>query len=765
MLRRAFSIILMLSCVWRHSRFKADNSNSSVSECLITIRHMNHKYRSEISYKRLNQTSKICDTRPVVIKFQRFSEDEPGGERLNHLKHISPSIDQISNLKRLVINLFGGRGMSINFRIPTFSTVSDLFIEVFMLDLRLLFRNGTEVRIDAFGPLKRGPFSFNSPLRVKFYTGNRYHLNTCPLMFEGAFISFIEIFGIADSTVKHNMLAFETTNRTLSSTVDELKLLGYGLRFDSRTFPLSVYGKTETAGIHGMVNSFEASALIHSAVVYLMMYISRLRRFFHNNPGWLNEANRRETNRTLMIGMAEPELDYSPKTRNSRTGYITWIESIGTDPFDDSSFCIFYQIEQYLLDVFLVLELEKVQFDQNCSCLLFWLGSKHMLYKQGDHFLKVPCINEIQLNSTCDFNKMSKRCRVETIEPVNYQTIYETILDLEFFKYLADVWLVPVTSLLGIFANLMVIRTFRKIKRSPEYRRNKLTDKGRFMWEYTYYNSWFILFHSLIFLFGPLTTCIEVSGIYCSSFILTDFFRPFYLFIQKFLGNTFRLAANMTSTLFVLFRFGLNTDRLIGFRKVKPKKLVACLCILSLSMSLITLFVNEKLTVFTLSDYPIEYFVNSNTDFLSSGTFLKTGFLLNTFFLTTLFALSNIFIDLRLLSLLRSQNTERRKEEAEKRITKMVILNGLFSFLFRLPEMISAALLLVYTLDQYFFPVCIIFLSPFHSVCPMLFSISHFLLTISYLENLVLLYLFNDNFRKHFHWPFKAASTLKQTHI
>nr|QVK45937.1 G protein-coupled receptor [Proales similis] len=396
--------------------------------------------------------------------------------------------------------------------------------------------------------------------------------------------------------------------------------------------------------------------------------------------------------------------------------------------------------------------------NKNCSCVLFWIVKCHVNVRKK----ALKCPNEELLKRQCLFENMAQSCSIETLEPLNYRTIYDTILDLEFFKYLADVWLVPFTSLMGVIANYLVIRTFRRIKRSPEYRRNKLTDKSRYMWEYTYYNSWFILFHSLILACTPLATCIEVYGIYCSPFITTDLFRPYYLFVEKFMGNTLRLASNMSSTLFVLFRFGLNTDKLARFRQVKPKIAVACFIILSVSISVITLFVNEKFSAQILSADAFFYFLYVDFFVLKSGLALEIAYFLNAFLVTTFFTWLNMFIDLRLLSLLRSQNTERPKEGAEKRITKMIILNGLFSFLFRLPEMISAALLLLFTLNNQFMPVCIIPGSHFHSLCPMLFSISHLLLTISYLENLVLLYYFNDKFRKNFRWPLRTASAAQK---
>nr|QVK45925.1 G protein-coupled receptor [Proales similis] len=755
MLTRTLLKLLMSACIWAAiGRLKADQQ-----DCRVEIESIGKQHVNKDRLNMFNLTLQKCQSSSVYLTYLRRTDNGKGGESMADLNQIVlPLLTQISNLRELDLIVLGGEGISVEFKIPSFSSAPDITFIHNILNLRLLYNNGTEVRDSLAESLEASPFNNRHPITILLTKGIKYHLNTCPLIFNRAFISILNLDEISDSAVKHNLLSFESTNRTLSSIVYKLQLTGYGLRFDLKTFPLSVFSKTKIVFFRGMMNLFQGDTLKKSTVYKLILAISRLRRFFHNNPDWLNEANKRHTNRSLLIEIDEPESRLL-SIHKDQTGFISWIESIGVDPFEDSSFCIFYQIELHSLNVLFYGEIIKKRANESCSCLLFWIVSNYQVLYHGR---SVSCVNQVQLIKQCNFDKMAKRCPIEKVEPLEYRTIYDTVLDFEFFKYLADVWLVPVTSLFGIFANFLVIRTFRKIKRSTEYRRNKLTDKGRFMWEYTYYNSWFLLLHGFIFLLGPLTTCIELDGIFCSPFISTNFFRLYYLLAEKLMGNTFRLAANMSSTMFVLYRFGLNTEKLVRLRKVKPKKSIACLFIASLLISVITLFVNEKLTVKDLWEYAISYLVYAVFDILKSGLFLQSAFLLNTFLVTTLFTLLNMGIDLRLLSLLRSQNTERRKEEAEKRITKMVILNGLFSFLFRLPEMISSLLLLIYTLDRQSFPICLVSESHFHSVCPMLFSISHFLLTVSYLENLILLYYFNDSFRKNFKWPMRIASLTKR---
>nr|QVK45928.1 G protein-coupled receptor [Proales similis] len=754
MLFHASSVVFILTC-FASPKASANNSETRASVCAIQLWTRGDPREIDPQLRLLNRTIQKCHSKTIRALYTLLSQNEPSGERLSEFnQYFLPLLVPVSGLKALHLIVEGGNGLSVDFKIPDFLSRPSIFLNLIFFNFRLLFNDGAQANEFCSGSLDTGPFSYQSPINLLVKTMNRYHLNTCPLLFSRAFIFILSIHELIDSAVKFNMLTFEQTNRTLDSRVSWVRFYGYGLRFDSKLFALDVFGKTQNVVFGGMMNSFEAGALKQSMVTSIMLAISRLRKFLHNNPHWLNEVNQRKTEKILLIEFQKYNQETS--TSGSDISYIGWIESNRTDSFEDSSFCIFYQIEQHSLNVLFFGRLIETRANEGCSCLLLWIVTDY----QADN---ISCSNQAQLREECKFDNMAQRCSIETVEPLHYRTIYETILDLEFFTYLTDVWLTPVSSVLGILANFLVISTFSKINKSPEYRRKKLTDKGRFMWVYTYYNSWFVLFHAITFTCTPLVTCIELYGIYCSPLVTKIFYRYFYLLVEKFLGNTFRLAANMSSTLFVLYRFGLNTDKLVRFRKLKPSKSVACIFVLSVSISVITLFVNEKFTVNSLSTLDIAFYITLNLDILKLGILLKTAYILNTFLVTTVFTLLNMGIDLRLLSLMRSHNTERRKEEAEKRITKMVILNGLFSFLFRLPEMISATSLLVYAIFPKSFPVCFLSDAHFHSVCPMLFSISHFLLTISYLENLVLLYYFNDSFRKYFEWPLRTACTRQQT--
>nr|QVK45932.1 G protein-coupled receptor [Proales similis] len=746
-------MLMLATALFISLSFNALPSNAEriFYNCYLEIQSVGDQYLSQEQQVLINSTKQRCQSKILGFFYNRNNKFRAEGESLSEFNQfIEPLAASISYFGRIEMHIIEARGISSEFKIPDLGRVEFLLIQFMIFELRILNRDGTaQQNCSSLQPIF-SPWTRNYPTRVDLNEAIRYHEDTCPTIFANSMIYQLVLNEVIKSTVKHNILAFRPTFETLNASIENLRLSGYGISFNNNTYPSVLFGLTKTVEIDGIVREFEQRILRNSSLTLIILDSLSLRAFFHNNPNWLNDANQRSVKESLMVIL-----------RNDKTvgitnddSYAYHVKPARAIPFDDASFCIFYQIELYSLNVKLGGYLMEREAQKNCTCLLYWLiGNYWALNHSSVQYLSDlgMCVqDEVSLSRLCQFDKMAQRCSIDKIETTSYHTLLDTIFGLEFVKYLADVWLTPVSSVLGVIANFLVIRTFRKIKNSPEYRRNKLTDKGRFMWVYTYYNSWFVLFHSLIFTLMPLTSCIEYNGIYCPRIAVSKFSQAYYLFAQSFFGNTMRLMANMSQTLFVLFRFGLNTDRLSRFRKIRPGKLLACLSVPATLLSLVTLFTNDRFPIDTIFKDYADYILNFYFTQRDAAAGYEVLYLINVFLVTTLFTLFNMLVDLRLLSLLRKQNAQRRKEEVENRITKMVILNGLFSFLFRTPEMVSTIFFFIHMFDQDFFPVCISLWSRNNSVCPMLFDLSRLLLTLSFLENLLLLYLFNPNFKKNF---------------
>nr|QVK45957.1 G protein-coupled receptor [Proales similis] len=596
--------------------------------------------------------------------------------------------------------------------------------------------------------------------------------DTCIRMFTNASISELTMDGIADSLVKRNLFGIGGADavQDLSCFIGSVFFKGYQVAMTERSFPTKVFSQTSLMQIRGTINRFEARILCSSNLNEIDLSVTGLRKFLHNNPNWLDFANERSTNKTLGLSLNQ----YGARPTESKAAGFNKRFHLQYDNLyeieeklslfeDNSSFCIFYQFKRKNLNVRIYGLLLEEQGQQSCDCTLFWLLNTYMntpSYTLYYGYMTACESRRQELEKECDFDAMGARCQIQTIEPVTEPNSYSYVWNLKLAEYVLNTIMASALNSVAVLVNLFVILVFRSMRSSEEFRKKKLTDKNQPLWDYVYFNTFFVLLQALIFALEPLTACIEYDGIYCSPFILTYFGKAFYLFVQSYLANVLKIMANVTNTLFVLYRYGINKDRLAKFRKRSPLKIVMiCMCP-ALSISIITLFVNERFDMDLLNKDEFVYLsrVNYLNDF--SNPALEGAYLINKLLGCVVFIVFNLFIDLRLLLFLRTLQQARRKEEAEARITKMIVLNGLFSFLFRMPEMVASLLFVLFTFYPLIFPACILSLEPTHSACPSLSKISQFFYSFSFYENCLLLVIFNPEFKTH---AVKCFSYLKKT--
>nr|QVK45971.1 G protein-coupled receptor [Proales similis] len=397
----------------------------------------------------------------------------------------------------------------------------------------------------------------------------------------------------------------------------------------------------------------------------------------------------------------------------------------------DENFCLFYQLHARGLNVKFKKSGLEEKASKSCDCMLFWMLEN--LYERSESFeygdpndIEDECSrrrNEMQ--KTCNFSQMATNCEFDEIKPYGDPPIYSMVLSTKYVEYLFSVIFGPVINVLAFVANLLVILTFRSIKRSPQYRKGKLADKNRRMWDYVILNSVFNLILSILFAFGPITSCIEYNGVYCTPFYFTRFSQYYYLFVESYLSNAMRLMSNVTNCMFVLYRYGANLEKLERLRKWKPKRVLGITLIGCLIISLIKLWVNGRLTLNALEEGIYYRLVGSNTAPFEASWFLKLINFLNMLLVNVIPNLINISIDWRLLLFLRQRSKKKcRKEAAESKITKIIILNGIFTFIFRSPEILTSIGMVMYELNNETFKSCLLSFDSLHSMCTIMFNIS-----------------------------------------
>nr|QVK45970.1 G protein-coupled receptor [Proales similis] len=605
---------------------------------------------------------------------------------------------------------------------------------------------------------------------LNFHDGVAYDSDTCDTMFHKTKLNALIFKRNINSLVKRNQIGFRRTMNAseLKSRILMVEVEGYGYSWNRKSFSASVFAQTRSIFLKGAIETFEPETLINKQLEKLHLEILGLERFFHNNVAWLDCANRRTVNSTtLQVDLPDP----NPEPTGVPIGYIDdstshrIIEQFNTlydlEPkdvklFDPENFCLFYRVEQKSLNVRFTGSLIERQGRVECSCTLFWLWQK--FFDAQDESLMTnydsmaSCENKSsELMRQCEFEQMAARCLLEPVLPIKEPSSYTQVIKLKVAEFWASVLFGPAFSLVAVLVNVLVLLVLISEKRSASYRKNKLQDKNRRMWRYVYINSWFTLFQALIFVSAPLTSCIEYGGVYCSPLILTRFAQYYYLVVESYLGNVFRLMTNLTNTMFVLYRYAVNLECWSTFRAWRPSRLLFAALIPCLLISLIKFKLNERFGVDVLFFSPDQYFTINNLQVFEESQLLKALYLSNMLLCNMVFVAINLLIDIRLLLHLRGRNQKNRKEEVESRITKMIILNGFFSFLFRSPEIASNLLLLIYSFNVEFFTPCVLVGDPIHSACPILFRIAKLFYTISLSENFLLLVLFNRQFRDRFY--------------
>nr|QVK45945.1 G protein-coupled receptor [Proales similis] len=758
-----FAALLVVSLAYDQECLST--SQDFVSFCSIRIDCPKHKSTNSTHLRLQHLSDYECCKRPkprgdvFFIAFLRFGFDIGLQNSVNFDAFFSSYPTAcVEKKKNFQLTYFALTGVDKSFSVCNLgSHLSRLSLRY--IHLRLLDENGRKANCSA--DLNVSALNSSVTFELLFDVGIKYDQDTCDQIFNNANLKFLQLSDIDDSLIKRNRFAVQESQavRKLNSRIEKLTLEGYRVSLDRKSFPWKVFGTTKSILIEGVIQTFEKDILVSRGLDQILIRSTGLRRFLHNNVDWLDKANERSTNETLYIvldGAKRKPWHYilwytQTQINRGNVQYETLYQLDRDDDLFDSnsSFCLFYRVKQKQLNVFLYGLLFERQSQRSCGCVLFWLLQTFPQYPAYYSSFGECSLRQEQIKQECDFDSMGARCEIQTIEPIRQENGYAFVWRVKMAEFAISTVLGPLVSCLAAILNLLVLVVFRRMRSSPEFRKKKLTDKNLPLWDYIYFNTFFVLCQALILAVEPLTACIEYDGIYCSPLILTRFAHGFYLFVQSYLGNSLKLMANMTNSLFVLYRYGINSDRLKDMRRVRPIKFVLFSLPFVLSLSAILLFDNQRFDLVIFSRDQFYYLIRDKFFKHLPSTAVNSIYLINMVLGDVVFTLFNVTVDLRLLFFLRSFESSRRKEEVESRVTKMIVLNGLFSFLFRTPEITISLSYIAFTFNPMIFPSCKLSYDSMHSVCPSLFNISRLFYTFSFFENFVLLYLFNPEFRNH----------------
>nr|QVK46007.1 G protein-coupled receptor [Proales similis] len=608
--------------------------------------------------------------------------------------------------------------------------------------------------------------------RLVFKTGNRYYRNVCSIFFKNAAIFQLELKGIGSSFLGDNSLTFDYftengTNAGLNASIRNLVLNLYLDRIDSGILNDQVLENMQSIQIYGKLNKIEPCLFQFYNRIYL--HIVNLKEFIHSGIKWC--LDRDSKNEVFFININK----IGTEKINKRLS-----ESENTYTFPIEDICLYRSLFSDGRHYFLF---ETFQ-NEKCSCSIFWLvhnyknGSDELsgeLYTANDMF-SICTENKTydEWMEECDFDSRFAKCDLNQSTRAEAEwTAFDTAFLVAGFKYAFAVVLLPIVCVIGLVTSCLSIAVLRKmIAKLAEKRYDDTSKRSRLMYSYLLQHAVGSAAVCALFTFKPLTDCVSFGGIFCSPVYTSWHTRLFEAIGLNLLGTALKLHTTTTALLFSLARLAINVKNkkrrsIRVFSKMRPAYVSLACFLVSLLLSSVKLFTSNDYSVLSWTgDIFISFKIPSfstfqiyYSNFIASEAFYYLNLGLEII-LDLLIPLLTVLIDLVLLKVMRQQNVNRSKmskqlqtksEENEKQFTKMIIFNGVFNFIFRIPVLTSNILEFIvfnqFGFYFYNFQSCQFDDYPLLSLCPSILSISNMLLKLGYLIDFCLLVKFNKDFR------------------
>nr|QVK45982.1 G protein-coupled receptor [Proales similis] len=624
-----------------------------------------------------------------------------------------------------------------------------------------ILRNLTE---NALAPKLRGDFHL--------FTGVKYEENTCSVILSRADLDYLKINGLVESLIERNILGFDNLTEEGKEIELDHRIHGfqlrnvYRVRLSTRLFSFQVFNTkslVKSVLIDGIVSEVEPELFRFVRANEYSLNIINLRDFLVNNPKWI---------KNMSINKREPKI-YIKQEHNGNNGndigLASALEKSNKYEFDDEDFCAFryYPVKNQRIQLIVT----GLNISRTTCPLQFLLRKECEVGSPIDAENKSICCNTTEMLERCDIQDITQTSsRVD-----KFTSIYDHIFSLELAKFIFAILLHPVACLLGFLFNCLsawVIKQMNKDGGRGKHQGQKnAADRQEKLFGYFFFNALFSAGFCLVSVPELLTRCVRFNGIYCSPFIATDWVRVYYLAGIVLVGNVCKLGANLTQCSFTLYRFFINTDDgkskwRSKFLKARPRNVASVFLIIAIVITLPQMFFNEGYTIKSVTGmkgFDMFLYDHHNQKYFESSPALIAIYVLNLVFNEVLSTCFNLVVDLKLLSFVRavarnqkslaSAHKNKEKEEVEKRLSKMIIFNGILSILFKTPQMVVSLIktseFLINLLQQGNIQMswCMFAYAYFDSICLNSLSIAQSFSSIYFLVNFFLFYFLNMPFQ------------------
>jgi hypothetical protein len=243
------------------------------------------------------------------------------------------------------------------------------------------------------------------------------------------------------------------------------------------------------------------------------------------------------------------------------------------------------------------------------------------------------------------------------------------------------------------------------------------------MYRFIEINSIFNIFYCIVMILKLINTCVFDEGnVFCSSIYKEDSSQYFKIIFIFFLGNSFKLASNVSYLLFSLSRLILITFEKKSttplFKKQRKWRFFFYFCAIFLTSSLLSLFKLFQYMINAENDYRKEFPYEIYNQFYcdsSEDTQIKFKCSLFRFFKISnsilndiLLVILNLIVDIVLLRNFHRHLDKKSRQiidmdhhkniqKSKTKVNRMILFNGLLYVFSHLPEFVATLLLVVYS--------------------------------------------------------------------
>jgi hypothetical protein len=519
----------------------------------------------------------------------------------------------------------------------------------------------------------------------------------CPYIFKNAKLNGgFALDDQVDSFLFVTLFRFQEVNdtqiSTINSSIPNLDIEGYNYKLDTSIIHPLVFESVQIIYCYGTIKSIQTDLFGHFNRLNLVYFNQNSAGNLYHHIGieWMNYLNS-----NLYVTITSTNIPYT---------------------YPDRDFCIF---ARFPLGRGITLTLDTNA--PNCTLTYAWLCQNAQISRDLCFNWPVNSTTVDALLQLCDLKSNETSQQPGASRYLSYPEIYQTKLINMLFIELVPFVLIPCGCLIGLYLNLKIIRAIKRNKT------NKLKED---FYKYMSANAKFNCLYCLIFVFYPMTSCTwKPSYYFCSTIFTTQFVQYYKIIMMAYFGEVFKMCANISYIMMTLNRYILvgkdHAPWLVSIAKLEFKWLIRGSFFVSVLVNighgwqyiaigdlLITYgsTQNSQISGFSYSDYPE---ANQGTSyFFYSIVYFVINF--------AVFFILNTGIEVKIVQGMHKELKDKRerharmnaeklsrsvdatglagtnyekihaeKEDAkkERKVIKMVVLNGFFNFMLRAPEM------------------------------------------------------------------------------